>query len=136
MPRFQLRSEHMKPATIGIVTGLVHLLISVLLWYRFEFESLLTLFSSETLYAAYVVVGMFVVGFVPGVLYAQQRAVSPLFIVVGLLALTGFGTWQTVQSNLTPVGPTPFGWYTLLWVGVLVIAGLFGGVELQIKQLG
>ena len=136
MPRFQLRSEHMKPATIGIVTGLVHLLISVLLWYRFEFESLLTLFSSETSYAAYVVVGMFVVGFVPGVLYAQQRAVSPLFIVVGLLALTGFGTWQTVQSNLTPVGPTPFGWYTLLWVGVLVIAGLFGGVELQIKQLG
>ncbi|ELZ79614.1 hypothetical protein C455_08517 [Haloferax larsenii JCM 13917] len=72
---------------------------------------------------------MFVVGFVPAFLYARYRTFSPIVATGGLLGVTAFATWQTVQSGSTPVDPTPFGWYMLLWIGVLVLDAALGGVE-------
>lgn len=119
---------------VGAIIGLLHTIVAVLLWNTFGFENLLAAFATEPLYSTYVVIGMFVLGFIPGVLYADRKSVSPICLVVALLVLSGFGTWQTVQSGATPVSPTPFGWYTLLWVGIIAVAVLVGGLELRIRQ--
>ncbi|RDZ56230.1 hypothetical protein C5B91_18960 [Haloferax sp. Atlit-10N] len=73
---------------------------------------------------------MFALGFIPGVLYIKWNAVSPSVLIGGLLCLSSYGTWQAIGDGATPVDPTPFGWYMLLWVAVVALASVLAWVEI------
>lgn len=77
----------------------------------------------------YILLGMFVLGFVPAMFYVGQKYISPAVVVAVLLLLSGFGSWQAGPVRAPVGGPTPFGLYILLWVGIVALAGLTGGFE-------
>jgi hypothetical protein len=109
------------------VTALTHTLVVGLLWRGFDFESLLAAASTDALYVGYLVVGMLAVGVVPGAGYARRELVSPLLVVGALLVGAGTATWLSLRGGATPVGPTPLGWYALLWpvtLGLAVVAAV------------
>jgi hypothetical protein len=116
---------------IGTLAGVTHGIVGLALWNLFEFESLRGMLSTEPLFLTYMLAGMFALGFVPGLLYAAWRSVSPGLVIGALLCLSSYGTWTTVRSGATPVDPTPFGWYALLWVGIVLLAAGSGWAELQ-----
>ncbi|QKY21750.1 hypothetical protein B4589_011540 [Halolamina sp. CBA1230] len=72
---------------------------------------------------------MFVLGFVPAVLYSKYRSRVPLALSVFLFVGSAFGTYRVVASGLTPVDPTPFGWYLLLWPACVVLYAAISVVE-------
>jgi hypothetical protein len=116
---------------IGTLVGVTHGIVGLALWNHFGFEGLRGMLSTEPLLLTYTLVGMFALGFVPGLLYAARRCVSPGLVIGGLLCLSSYGTWTTVRSGATPVDPTPFGWYALLWVGIVLLAAGSGWIELR-----
>lgn len=118
----------------GLFAGGIPFALSLALWDTFGFESLLAAFSTEPLYVIYLASGMVTVGFVPGLLYARRHTIAPLITVGVLFLVTGFGTWQTARTGVTPVGPTPFGWYGLLWVGVVTVTATIGWLEAKIQS--
>lgn len=120
--------------TPGVVGGAAHASLAIALWSVFGFENLLTAASTETLYVAYVLTGMFILGFLPTILLFKYQSRVPAILVTLLFALCAVGTWRTVQSGVTPVGPTPFGWYILFWVAVGVVVTLSGWIELRIRR--
>lgn len=83
---------------------------------------------------AYQVVGMVLLGAVPAVLLLQARLVTPALTVGALGAWGVYRTWRTQQLGLTPVDPTPFGWYLLLWAAILALALFVGGVEYGVRR--
>jgi hypothetical protein len=111
----------------GVVGGLGHTLVVLLLWTLFGFESLVGAFPAEPLYVGYLVVGMLAVGAGPGVGYAR-RELRSLAVVVGVLLVgSAAATWLRLGGGATPVGPTALGWYVLLWpvtLGIVVVAGV------------
>lgn len=113
----------------GVVGGLGHALLVFLLWEGFGFESLIGAFPAEPLYVGYLVVGMLAVGVVPGVGYARRERTAPVVVVGALVVGAGTATWLSLRGDATPVGPTAFGWYVLLWPVTLVIAVVAGVVE-------
>ena len=120
--------------TVGGSAGLVHAGIAALLWTDFGFENLLAVFATEPLYVSYVVLGMVLLGSIPGILYVRLHTVSPLLLVGSLLTLSTVLTWQTHRTGATPVDPTPFGWYILLWIGIVAVSGLIGGIETALRH--
>lgn len=112
---------------IGALAGVTHGIVALALWEFFGFERPERTLSTEPLFVVYTLLGMFALGFVPGLLYATWRSVSPGLVIGGLLCLSSYGTWTTVRSGATPVDPTPFGWYALLWVGIAIPAAGAGG---------
>jgi len=128
-PSLHLDTITSSPLTVGVGAGLVHTGAAALLWSYFGFENLFVAFATEPLYASYVILGMFLLGCIPGILYVRYRSVSPLLLVGSLFSLTGVLTWQTIQTSATPVDPTPFGWYILLWIGIVATSGLIAGIE-------
>jgi len=113
----------------GLVGGLVHAGVAVLLWDYFGFDNLGELLVTKPLVGMYIFLGMFALGFVPVLFYVGQQFVSPAFVVGVSLLLSAFGSWLAGPAR-APVGtPTPFGLYVLFWVGVVALAGLTGGVE-------
>jgi hypothetical protein len=119
---------------VGGSAGLVHAGIAALLWTYFGFENLPAAFATEPLYVSYVSVGMVLLGSIPGVLSVRLHTVSPLLLVGGLLTLSTVLTWQTHRTGVTPVDPTPFGWYVLLWIGIVAVSGLVGGIETALRH--
>ncbi|MDZ7849785.1 MAG: hypothetical protein U5K70_02870 [Halodesulfurarchaeum sp.] len=119
---------------VGIIAGVLHGSIALGLWYSFEFESVPKMLSTEPLFMGYVLLGMFALGFVPGLLYAKLGSVSPALLIGGLLLVSAYGTWMIVGDNLTPVGPTPFGWYVLFWVGSIALISVVGWGEVTLLQ--
>ena len=107
-------------------TGLVHALAVGLLWREFGFESLVATASADPLYVAYLLAGVLTVGAVPGLGYARREVISPLVVVGTLLVGTATATWLRLSGGATPVGPTAFGWYALLWPVTLVLAVVAG----------
>lgn len=110
----------------GIVGGLGHALVVLLLWEGFGFESLVGASSTELFYVGYLLVGVLAVGSVPGVGYARREVFSPVVVVGALLVGAGTATWLRLRGGVTPVGPTALGWYALLWpvtLGIAVLAG-------------
>mgnify|MGYP007038797365 CR=1 FL=1 len=116
------------------VGGVVHAAVAGLLWTQFGFENLLTLLGSETLYATYALGGMVLTGVIPVALSQWRGTATPLLFVAGAFVLAALGTWTTVRQGLTPVGPTPFGWYVLLWPAVVAVAGTVGEIELRARR--
>jgi ribonuclease BN (tRNA processing enzyme) len=112
---------------IGALAGVTHGIVALALWEFFGFERPERTLSTEPLFVVYTLLGMFALGFVPGLLYETWRSVSPGLVIGGLLCLSSYGTWTTVRSGATPVDPTPFGWYALLWVGIAIPAAGAGG---------
>lgn len=123
-----------RPLLIGTIAGALHGGIGLGLWNFFEFESFPRMLSTEPLFMGYTLLGMFALGFVPGLLYARWRAISPGLLEGGLLTLSAYGTWTVVRDGLTPVDPTPFGWYVLLWVGIIVLISVVGWGEVRLFQ--
>lgn len=119
---------------IGTTTGIFHGAIALFLWNFFGFESLQGMLSNEPLYLLYTLTGMFVLGFIPGLLYAEWGSISPGVLTGGLLCLSSYLTWTAIGDGATPVGPTPFGWYTLLWAGIIVLVFVAGWAEVRFNQ--
>ena len=121
---------------LGTVAGLFHGSLGLGLWTFFEFESPGRMLWTEPLFLGYTLLGLFALGFVPGLLYARWGAISPGLLVGGSLSLSAYGTWTTVRDGLTPVDPTPFGWYVLFWAGIVVFVTVVGWGEVRIFQRG
>jgi len=117
----------------GLVGGLVHAGLAVFLWNNWfdnPWEKLMT----KPLNGAYIVLGMFLLGFVPVLFYVGETVVSPAIIVAVFLLLSGLGSWLAGPVRAPSAVPTPFALYILLWVGVVALASLLGGLEYRRKQ--
>lgn len=116
------------------VGSALHAVAAATLWTRFGFENLLAAFGTEPVYATYATLGMVLAGAVPAALARWRGTATPVLLVAVAFALAAAGTWTTVRRGLTPVGPTPFGWYVLLWPVVVSLAGLVGELEWRTRQ--
>jgi hypothetical protein len=119
---------------VGIVAGMFHGIIALSLWNWFGFESFRGMLSAEPLFLLYTLTGMFALGFIPGLLYAKWESISPGLLIGGLLCLSAYGTWAAIGDGSTPVDPTPFGWYILLWAGVAILISGVGWAEMRRNQ--
>ncbi|WP_139173382.1 MULTISPECIES: hypothetical protein [Halobacteriales] len=117
----------------GLVGGLVHAGVAVLLWNRW-FDNLWELLMTKPLNGAYILLGMFLLGFVPVLFYVGEKVISPAIIVAAFLLLSGFGSWLAGPVRPPSAVPTPFALYILLWVGVVALAGVTGRLEYRRKQ--
>ncbi|MEF8852941.1 MAG: hypothetical protein V5A28_11055 [Haloarculaceae archaeon] len=117
----------------GLVGGLVHAGVAVVLWNHW-FDSLWELFSIKPLNGAYLILGMFLLGFVPVLFYVGERVISPAIVVAVFLLLSGFGSWLAGSIRAPSAVPTPFALYILFWVGIVALAGLTGGLEHRQKR--
>lgn len=117
----------------GVVVGLVHAGIAAILWNQW-FDNLGELLAIKPLEGLYVGLGMFLLGFVPAVFYAGRKILSPAIIVAVLLVLSVVGSWVAGPVRAPSVSPAPFGLYILFWVGIVVLVGLSGRLELRRKQ--
>lgn len=118
----------------GLIGGLVHTGVAVFLWQYFGFDNLWELITIKPLIGMYILLGMFVLGFVPAIAYVGQKFMSPALVVGGLLLLSGIGSWMAGPVRAPSAVPTPFGFYVLLWFGVVALAGLTGGFEYRRKR--
>jgi hypothetical protein len=118
------------PASIigGVVGGIVHAGVAVVLW-NYWFDNLGEMLTVKPLNGAYIVLGMFLLGFVPVLFYVGDRVISPVIVVAVLLLLSAAGSWLANPVFAPTAVPTPFALYILLWIGVIALAGLAGGVE-------
>jgi|AntRauTorcE11898_2_1112593.scaffolds.fasta_scaffold02169_3 hypothetical protein len=119
---------------VGTVTGIFHGIIALYLWNWFGFENFRGMLSAEPLFLLYTLTGMFALGFVPGLLYVKWESISPGLLISGLFCLSAYGTWTTIGDGSTPVDPTPFGWYILLWAGIAVFISGVGWTERKRNQ--
>lgn len=126
-------SIHERPAVVGTGAGITHLALSMVLWESFGFMSPAKTFAVDPLFGTYTVAGMFLLGAVPGALFARYRSLAPAVVVGSLLAVSAAWTRRTTASGATPVDPTPFGWYLLLWVVVVALAALSGWIERRLR---
>jgi len=117
----------------GLVGGLVHTGLAIFLWYTW-FDSLWEMLVTKPLNGAYVVLGMFLLGFVPVMFYISEKVTSPAIVVAVLLLISGLGSWQSGSVLAPSAGPTPFALYILLWVGVVALVSLIGILEYRRKQ--
>lgn len=83
----------------------------------------------------YIIIGAFMLGAVPGVLFAERKLISPavtIFVVVlGILLLSPGGLEQRPQQ----VGASNFAFYFTMWIVPLTIALIIGGLEYAVKRL-
>jgi predicted membrane-bound spermidine synthase len=107
--------------------------LAVFLWNNW-FDNLWEMLMTKPLNGAYIVLGMFLLGFVPVLFYVGETVVSPAIIVAVFLLLSGLGSWLAGPVRAPSAVPTPFALYILLWVGVVALASLLGGLEYRRKQ--
>lgn len=118
-----------RPLSVSFAVGGGHALLSFALWSFFAFEALLASVGTEPLYVFYLVGGMFSLGFAPAVLYTKYGLRAPIGLSMFVFLGSAYGTSRVVSSGLTPVDPTPFGFYLLLWPGPVVLYAVVGAVE-------
>lgn len=117
----------------GLVGGLVHASLAVFLWNRW-FDNLWEMLMTKPLNGAYIVFGMFLLGFVPVLFYVGEKVISPAIIVAVFLLFSGLGSWLAGAVRAPSAVPTPFALYILFWVGIVALAGVIGGFEYRRKQ--
>lgn len=114
----------------AVVVCLAHAAIAVFLW-NYWFDSLGEMLAIKPLNGIYIVLGMFFLGFVPAIFYVGLRVVSPAIVVGVFLLLSVFGSVVAGPVVAPGAGPTPFGLYILLWIGIVVLGGISGAVEFR-----
>jgi hypothetical protein len=112
----------------GVVGGVVHAGVATVLWNQW-FDNLGEMLTIKPLNGAYIILGMSLLGFVPVLFYVGGRVISPGIVVAVFLLLSAVGSWLAGPVRAPAAVPTPFALYILLWVGVVALAGLTGGVE-------
>lgn len=119
----------------GLIGGMFHAVVGVALWHWFQFTDFASLLGQGRIaFVVYNGIGLVILGAVPAVLLLRSRLVSPALIVGSAFVWSAYETWQVVQSGLVPVDPTPFGWYLLLWVAILAVVSLVGGLEYRLRD--
>lgn len=116
------------------VGGALHAVAAATLWTRFGFENLFAALGTEPTYATYAMLGMVLAGAMPAALARWRGTATPVLFVGVVFVLAAVGTWTTARRGLTPVGPTPFGWYVLVWPAVVSLAGLGGELAWQTRR--
>lgn len=114
----------------GVVGGIIHAGVATVLW-NYWFDNLEEMLTTKPLNGAYVVLGMFLLGFVPVLFYVGKRIISPAIIVGVCLLGSAFGSWLATPVRAPAAIPTPFALYILFWVGVVALACLTGGLEFR-----
>jgi hypothetical protein len=117
----------------GFVGGLAHTVLAVLLWNNW-FDDLWGVLMTKPLNGAYIVLGMFLLGFIPVLFYVSEKIISPAIIIAVFLLLSTLGSWLVGPVRPPSAVPTLFGLYILFWVGVVALAGVIGGFEYRRKQ--
>ena len=112
----------------GVVGGVVHAGVAAVLW-NYWFDNLGEMLTIKPLNGAYIILGMFLLGFVPILFYVGGRVISPVVLVALFLLVSAFGSWLGNTVRAPAAVPTPFALYILFWVGVVALAGLTGGLE-------
>lgn len=134
VPSLRLSDRSVEYAAIA---GLGHLLlvVAVSAWLGFSLRTFQGGLEGTLLLVA-ILVGAVLMGAVPAVLFSEKRLVTPALVVAALFAWSVYGSWRLVfgpSSHLTPVGPTPFGWYSLAWFVVLAVALAAGVLEVAVR---
>lgn len=117
----------------GLVGGLVHAGVAVSLW-NYWFDNLWDMLVIKPFNGAYIILGMFLLGFVPVLFYVGEKVIAPAIVVAVFLLLSGFGSWLAGPVRAPSSVPTPFALYILFWVGVVALSGLTGRLEYRRKQ--
>jgi hypothetical protein len=112
----------------GMVGGTVHAGVAAFLW-NYWFDDLGELLTVKPLDGAYIILGLFLLGFVPVLFYVGERIISPGIVVAVFLLLSVFGSWLGAPVRAPTAVPTPFALYILFWIGIVALAGLTGGLE-------
>ena len=112
----------------GVLGGIAHAGVATLLW-NYWFDDLGELLTVKPLTGAYIVLGMFLLGFVPVLCYVGERVVAPGIVVGVFLLVSVIGSWLANAVRAPATVPTPFALYILVWVGVVALAGVAGWVE-------
>jgi len=119
-------------AITSTVAGVLHAGVSVFFWNHF-YETIGEILSFNLLSGAYLLIGMFALGFVPVACSITQKSISPVILVSVSLIVSVYTEWQVHQSPAFG-GPGFFGMYIIFWVGVVLLAGLAGYLEVKLKQ--
>ena len=117
----------------GLIGGLAHTALAVLLWNNW-FDNLWGMLMTKPLNGAYIILGMFLLGFIPVLLYVGEKVISPAIIIAVFLLLSTLGSWLAGSVRPPSAVPTLFGLYILFWVGVVALAGVIGGFEYRRKH--
>jgi hypothetical protein len=112
----------------GVAGGIVHAGVATVLW-NYWFDSLGEMLGVKPLNGVYIVLGMFLLGFVPVLFYVGKRVISPGIVVAVCLLLSAVGSWLANPVRAPAAVSTPFALYILFWVGIVALAGLTGGLE-------
>lgn len=117
----------------GIAAGFVHAGVSIVLWNTW-FEHLREMYIAKPQNAAFFLLGMFLLGFVPVLFYIGEKIRSPAVIVGVLLVLSGTASLLMGPVTAPSGNPTPFGIYILLWPLIVALAGVAGVREFRRNQ--
>ncbi|MFB6360088.1 MAG: hypothetical protein ABEH59_02075 [Halobacteriales archaeon] len=113
----------------GLLGGLVHAGLASALWTVLGLDDLAELAAVKALYGLYVLFGMFALGFVPSVFYIARGRVLPALVVASFLILSTAASWRAGPAEAPQGGPTPFAFYILLWIVIVVLAALVARFE-------
>ncbi|WP_435196567.1 hypothetical protein [Natronomonas sp. EA1] len=112
----------------GVIGGIVHAGVAAFLW-NYWLDNLGEIITSKPLNGAYIILGTFLLGFVPVLFYVSAKVISPAIIVSVFLLLSAFGSWLAGPVRAPSAVPTPFALYLLFWVGIVALVGVTGGLE-------
>ncbi|MFB6206536.1 MAG: hypothetical protein ABEJ05_08445 [Haloglomus sp.] len=112
----------------GMVGGIVHAAVAAFLWNHW-FDNLGEMLAIKPLNGAYIILGMFLLGFAPVLFYVGGRIRSPVIVVAVSLLVSTFGSWLANPVRAPAAVPTPFALYILFWVAVVALASATGGLE-------
>jgi len=117
----------------GMLGGLVHTGGAVLLWDHLH-NSVWEILQSNLSFGLYMILGMFLLGFIPVLFYIGETVISPALVVGVFLVPSAILSWLSGPPRAPNASPSPFALYVLLWVVVLALAGFIGKFEYRRKR--
>ena len=117
----------------GLTGGVAHTALAVLLWNNW-FDDLWGMLVTKPLNGAYILLGMFLLGFIPALFYVGEKVISPAIIITVFLLISTLSSWLAGPIRPPSAVPTLFGLYILFWIGIAALAGVIGGFEYRRKQ--
>ena len=71
----------------GLTGGVAHTALAVLLWNNW-FDDLWGMLVTKPLNGAYILLGMFLLGFIPALFYVGEKVISPAIIITVFLLIS------------------------------------------------